>query len=92
MGGMRTVKLGDRLEMPMVGFGTWQIKGRKAYDAVHYALEVGYRHIDTATMYGNEEEVGRALRDSGVPRPGGPLPANDQEDREGEEQLEHRAR
>jgi diketogulonate reductase-like aldo/keto reductase len=65
---MRTVKIGDGVEMPMIGFGTWQLKGRKAYDAVLYALQIGYRHIDTATMYGNEEEVGRALRDSGVPR------------------------
>jgi diketogulonate reductase-like aldo/keto reductase len=65
---MRTVKIGDGVKMPMIGFGTWQIKGRKAYDAVLYALQVGYRHIDTATMYGNEEEVGRALRDSGVRR------------------------
>jgi diketogulonate reductase-like aldo/keto reductase len=54
--------------MPIVGFGTWQMSGRQAYEAVRYALEVGYRHIDTATMYGNEAEVGRALRDSGVGR------------------------
>jgi 2,5-diketo-D-gluconate reductase A len=65
---MRTVKVGDGPAMPMVGFGTWQIKGRKAYDAVLFALRAGYRHIDTATMYGNEAEVGRALHDSGVPR------------------------
>lgn len=54
--------------MPLLGFGTWQITGRRAYESVRYALEVGYRHIDTATSYGNEAEVGRALRDSGVPR------------------------
>jgi diketogulonate reductase-like aldo/keto reductase len=54
--------------MPLVGLGTWQAKGTEAYDAVRYALEHGYRHIDTATMYGNESEVGRAVRDSGVPR------------------------
>src|SRR4051812_32237225 len=54
--------------MPLLGFGTWQIKGAAAYDAVREALEAGYRHLDTATMYGNEAEVGRALRDSGVPR------------------------
>jgi 2,5-diketo-D-gluconate reductase A len=54
--------------MPLVGFGTWQLRGGKAYEATRYALEVGYRHLDTATIYGNEEEVGRALRDSGVPR------------------------
>lgn len=54
--------------MPLLGFGTWQIHGKAAYDAVRDALEAGYRHIDTATMYGNESEVGRALTDSGVPR------------------------
>jgi 2,5-diketo-D-gluconate reductase A len=53
--------------MPLLGFGTWQIRGKAAYDAVREALEAGYRHLDTATMYGNEAEVGRALRDSGVP-------------------------
>lgn len=54
--------------MPLLGFGTWQIRGKRAYEAVRYALEIGYRHLDTATMYRNEAEVGRALRDSGVPR------------------------
>ncbi|MEO3746199.1 aldo/keto reductase [Plantactinospora sp. B5E13] len=54
--------------MPLLGFGTWQITGDQAYDAVREALDVGYRHLDTATMYGNEAEVGRAIRDSGVPR------------------------
>jgi 2,5-diketo-D-gluconate reductase A len=54
--------------MPLLGVGTWQIRGDQAYQAVLAALEAGYRHIDTATMYGNEAEVGRALRDSGVPR------------------------
>jgi 2,5-diketo-D-gluconate reductase A len=54
--------------MPMLGFGTWQITGPQAYDAVRTALDVGYRHIDTATMYRNEDEVGRALADSGIPR------------------------
>jgi 2,5-diketo-D-gluconate reductase A len=54
--------------MPLLGFGTWQLHGTQAYDAVREALEAGYRHLDTATMYRNESEVGRALRDSGVPR------------------------
>jgi diketogulonate reductase-like aldo/keto reductase len=63
-----TVTLVGNVEMPVVGFGTWQLQGRHAYDAVRYALDVGYRHLDTATMYGNETEVGQALRDSGVPR------------------------
>ena len=54
--------------MPLLGFGTWQIRGQRGYDAVRTALDAGYRHIDTATMYGNEAEVGRALRDSGRSR------------------------
>jgi 2,5-diketo-D-gluconate reductase A len=56
------------IEMPVVGFGTWQARGPQVNDAVRAALETGYRHIDTATMYGNEREIGLALRDSGVPR------------------------
>jgi diketogulonate reductase-like aldo/keto reductase len=63
-----SVPLPGGVAMPLLGFGTWQIRGAAAYDAVRDALEAGYRHIDTATMYGNEAEVGRALRDSGVPR------------------------
>lgn len=63
-----TVTLNHGGALPLVGFGTWQLRGGSAYDAVRHALDVGYRHLDTATMYGNEEEVGRALRDSGVPR------------------------
>jgi 2,5-diketo-D-gluconate reductase A len=55
-------------QMPRVGFGTWQLHGQRAYEAVGHALRTGYRHIDTATMYGNEAEVGRALRDSGLAR------------------------
>jgi 2,5-diketo-D-gluconate reductase A len=63
-----SVPLGGPVDMPLLGFGTWQIRGDAAYAAVREALEAGYRHLDTATMYGNEAEVGRALRDSGVPR------------------------
>jgi 2,5-diketo-D-gluconate reductase A len=63
-----TVTLNNGAELPLVGFGTWQLHGQEAYDATRYALEIGYRHLDTATMYGNEAEVGQALRDSGVPR------------------------
>jgi diketogulonate reductase-like aldo/keto reductase len=54
--------------MPMVGFGTWQLRGRSAYQSVLTALRDGYRHVDTATMYGNEAEVARAVRDSGLQR------------------------
>ena len=63
-----TVPLPGGGAMPLLGFGTWQIQGSKAYEAVRDALEAGYRHLDTATMYGNEAEVGRALKNSGVPR------------------------
>lgn len=62
------VQIGDAIGMPIVGFGTWRLRGQQAYEAIRYALQVGYRHIDTATMYGNEAEVGRALRDSGLDR------------------------
>jgi diketogulonate reductase-like aldo/keto reductase len=63
-----TVPLPRGAALPIVGFGTWQMTGSECYRAVRYALEVGYRHIDTATMYGNEREVGRAVRDSGLRR------------------------
>jgi 2,5-diketo-D-gluconate reductase A len=63
-----SLPLAEDVRMPLLGFGTWQIRGAAAYEAVRDALEAGYRHLDTATMYGNEAEVGRALKDSGVPR------------------------
>jgi 2,5-diketo-D-gluconate reductase A len=63
-----SVTLADGGRMPLLGFGTWQIKGETAMSATSAALEAGYRHIDTATAYGNEGEVGRALADSGVRR------------------------
>ena len=61
--------LADGNELPLLGLGVWQIRqGRRCVNAVRWALELGYRHVDTAQAYGNEESVGRALRDSGVPR------------------------
>ena len=54
--------------MPAVGLGTAGLLGESGYDAVRDAVEAGYRHIDTATAYRNESEIGRALRDSGVDR------------------------
>jgi 2,5-diketo-D-gluconate reductase A len=62
------VELAPGVNLPTIGFGTWQITGRSAYESARAALDAGYRHIDTATMYGNEEEIGRALRDSGLDR------------------------
>ena len=54
--------------MPLLGFGTWTLTGDEARQSVLTALEYGYRHLDTATAYENESAVGRAVRDSGVPR------------------------
>jgi 2,5-diketo-D-gluconate reductase A len=63
-----TVEIADGISMPLVGLGTWQAGDREAYDAVRAALDVGYRLIDTATLYGNEAAVGRAVRESSLPR------------------------
>jgi diketogulonate reductase-like aldo/keto reductase len=63
-----TVNLSQAVQIPLLGFGTWQLRGHSAYESVRWALERGYRHIDTATMYRNESELGRALHDSGLSR------------------------
>lgn len=57
-----------QLRVPAVGFGTWPLRGRQCRQAVTHALSVGYRHLDTARMYRNEDDVGAGLRDSGVDR------------------------
>lgn len=65
----KTYELSNGVKIPKVGFGTWQIpNGDDAYNAVSLALKNGYRHIDTAAAYGNEESVGRAIKDSGIAR------------------------
>jgi 2,5-diketo-D-gluconate reductase A len=62
-------QLGDGNHIPVLGLGVWQIpNGPTCVNAVRWALELGYRHIDTAQEYGNEESVGRAVRESGLPR------------------------
>lgn len=63
-----TVKLNNGVEMPLFGLGTYQASRKGTEEAVLYALEIGYRLIDTAQMYGNEREVGNAVRKSGIPR------------------------
>jgi 2,5-diketo-D-gluconate reductase A len=74
MAGSRTADkhlrlLADGNHIPVLGLGVWQIpNGPTAVKAVRSALELGYRHIDTAQAYGNEESVGRALKEGGVPR------------------------
>ncbi len=65
----RPLALADGNRIPPLGLGVWQVpNGRQCVDAVRWALELGYRHIDTAQAYGNEESVGEGLRQSGVPR------------------------
>ena len=66
---MESIKLNDGINIPAIGFGTFLIPpDGSTYKAVREALDAGYRHIDTATAYYNEEEVGNAVRDSGIPR------------------------
>ncbi len=62
------ITLAPDVAIPEIGFGTWQITGEAAYTSTRIALDAGYRHIDTAMLYTNETEVGRALRDSGIDR------------------------
>ena len=63
-----TFTLNTGAKIPAIGLGTWQSKPNEVREAVKVALQRGYRHIDTAFAYGNEEEVGQGIRDSGVPR------------------------
>jgi 2,5-diketo-D-gluconate reductase A len=63
-----TIELNDGHSIPQLGFGVFQIEPEDTAEAVRKALEVGYRHIDTAQMYGNEREVGDAVRDSALDR------------------------
>jgi len=64
-----TFKLNNGIEIPCVGFGTWQTPdGKVAIDSVKCAIEAGYRHIDTAAIYGNEKSVGQAIIESGIDR------------------------
>jgi diketogulonate reductase-like aldo/keto reductase len=62
------IKLNNGTEIPLFGFGTYQIRGHAAKESVLSALEAGYRHIDTAAAYGNEKETGQAIKESGVSR------------------------
>jgi 2,5-diketo-D-gluconate reductase A len=68
-GDERFRRLADGNEIPLLGLGVWQVpSGPECVNAVRWALELGYRHIDTAQAYRNEDSVGQALRESGVPR------------------------
>ena len=70
LGALQTrIPLNDGHAIPALGLGVWQAPpGRVTREAVRYALQLGYRHVDTARIYGNEGDVGQALRESGVPR------------------------
>ena len=65
----RTIKFKNGVEIPVLGFGTYKMEnGSETFDSVSYALEVGYRHIDTAKIYENEESVGEAIKNSSIKR------------------------
>ena len=67
---MENIKLNNGVEIPLLGLGTYKIGATDddVYNAVRSALDIGYRHIDTATLYVNEKPVGKAIRESGIPR------------------------
>src|SRR5262245_52737095 len=66
-GGIEVVEAGGA-RIPLIGLGTWDLRGRSCTQMVEQALRLGYRHVDTAEMYDNEREVGEGLRASGVSR------------------------
>ncbi|MBN1109233.1 MAG: aldo/keto reductase, partial [Methanomassiliicoccales archaeon] len=63
-----SLTLNNGVRMPAIGLGTYKLVGREAYSPVRVALSCGYRHIDTASFYENEEAIGQAVSDSGLPR------------------------
>src|SRR3712207_5261500 len=68
MNAVPDITLNDQNAIPQLGFGVFQIEPKDTAKAVSEALEIGYRHVDTAEMYGNEKEVGEAIRASGLDR------------------------
>ena len=63
------IKISNKVEIPQLGFGTWLIKEEsQCKNAIKTALEIGYRHFDTAQIYENEQYVGAAISESGIPR------------------------
>ena len=65
---MKYLTLNNGIEMPVLGYGTWEVRGKARLRALHYAIEAGYRLIDTAHMYENEDIVGEAVQQSGLSR------------------------
>ena len=68
MSNVPVIELNDGVRIPQIGFGVFQIDPNETAEAVQRALDTGYRHIDTAQMYGNEKEVGQGIRDAGLDR------------------------
>lgn len=65
---INTITTKSGFSIPAIGFGTWQVTGQQCYDSVLKAIQLGYRHIDTAAIYGNHIEVGKAIKASGIDR------------------------
>ena len=65
---MISLKLSNGVEIPQIGFGTFKIPDDVSVEAVKTAIEAGYRHIDTAAIYRNENGVGKGIKESGIPR------------------------
>lgn len=63
-----TTELSNKIRMPWLGYGTYKASGKELIEGVQFALSIGYRLIDTAEMYDNEEEIGKAIKKSGIPR------------------------
>jgi len=63
-----TQKLNNGIKIPRIGLGTWDLRGRDAYQAILWSLDLGYRLIDTASLYENENKIGEALKDANIPR------------------------
>lgn len=63
-----TTELSNKIRMPWLGYGTYKASGKELIEGVQFALSIGYRLIDTAEMYDNEEEIGKAIKESGIPR------------------------
>ena len=62
------IRLNNNIEIPQIGVGTWTLRGETARQNVRLAIEAGFRHVDPAQAYENEEEVGQGILDSQVPR------------------------
>ena len=65
---MESIQLSNGMTMPLIGLGTWDLNGQECVKMVKTALQLGYRLVDTAQMYGNEQAVGEGIRQSGIPR------------------------